>query len=75
MNDNVPYFNAPSRWTQIRRIRQLAGQSDYSFEEFLLEDRRPEYPAETRAEVGDFTRFVPSGTPVVFTGPSGRWSE
>lgn len=75
MNDNVPYFNAPSRWVQIRRIRQLAGQSDYSFEEFLLEDRRPEYPAETRTDVGDFTRFVPSGTPVVFTGPSGRWSE
>lgn len=72
MNDNVAYFNAPSRWTQIRRIRQLAGLPDYSFEAFLLEDRRPVCPVETRAGIGDFTSFVPSGTPVVFTGPSVR---
>lgn len=72
MNDNVAYFNAPSRWAQIRRIRELAGQPNYSFEEFLLEDRRPAYPVQLRTAIGDFTRFVPSGTPVVIEGSSER---
>ena len=66
MNDNVAYFNAPSRWAQIRRIRRLAGEPDYTFDAFLLEDQRPAYP------VGDLSRFVPSGPPVVITEPSDR---
>ena len=58
MNDNVAYFNAPSRWAQIRRIRRLAGEPDYTFG--------------TRSGIGDLSRFVPSGPPVVITEPSDR---
>ena len=54
MNDNVAYFNAPSRWAQIRRIRRLAGEPDYTFDAFLLEDRRPAYPVGTRSGIGGF---------------------
>ena len=72
MNDNVAYFNAPSRWAQIRRIRRLAGEPDYTFDAFLLEDQRPAYPVGTRSGIGDLSRFVPSGPPVVITEPSDR---
>lgn len=72
MNDNVAYFNAPSRWAQIRRIRKLAGEPDYTFGAFLLEDQRPAYPAGARSGIGDLTRFVPSGPPVVITEPSDK---
>ena len=47
MNDNVLYFNAPSRWAQVRRIMRLAGRN-YSFTQFLSDDIIPEYPTETR---------------------------
>ena len=72
MNDNVAYFNAPRRWAQIRRIRRLAGEPDYTFDAFLLEDQRPAYPVGTRSGIGDLSRFVPSGPPVVITEPSDR---
>ena len=47
MNDNVLYFNAPSRWAQIRRVMRLAGRN-YSFSQFLSDDIIPEYPTATR---------------------------
>lgn len=48
MNRNILYFNAPTRWAQVRRIKKLAG-IDYSFSQFLLDDIVPEFPTETRS--------------------------
>jgi len=62
MNDNVPYFNAPSRWAQVRRIKQLAG-INYSFSQFLLDDIVPDYPATTRSYVEK--DFIPLSPPIL----------
>ena len=62
MNDNVAYFNAPSRWAQVRLIKKLAGLS-YTFAQFLQEDVIPEYPAGTHAKSAE--EFVPLAPPVV----------
>ena len=62
MNNNVPYFNAPSRWAQVRRIKRLAGIS-YSFSQFLQDDIVPVYPANTRQY--DAKDFVPLAPPVM----------
>ena len=72
MNDNVAYFNAPSRWAQIRRIRRLAGEPDYTFDAFLLEDQRPAYPVGTRSGIGICPASCRRGLPVVITEPSDR---
>ncbi len=37
MLDNRLYFNAPSRWAQVKRIHELAG-IPYTFEQFVAED-------------------------------------
>lgn len=37
MNNNVPYYNAQSRWLIVKRIMQLAG-IEYSFEDFIRDD-------------------------------------
>ena len=62
MNDNVAYFNAPSRWAQVNRIKKLAGLS-YTFAQFLQEDVIPEYPSGTRVKSAE--EFVPLAPPVV----------
>ena len=62
MNDNTPYFNAPSRWAQVRRIMHLAG-IDYTFSRFLQDDIVPVYPAATRST--GKKAFVPLARPVV----------
>jgi hypothetical protein len=49
MNDNVLYFNAPSRFAQIRRIHKWGGtDTHYTIEEFIADDIRPPYPTTTR---------------------------
>jgi len=63
MNDNVPYYNAPSRWAIVRRIMYLAG-FDYSFEQFLKDDVVPAYPTSTRSSSVD-KPFVPLAPPVL----------
>jgi hypothetical protein len=63
MNNNVLYFNAPSRWAQVKRIKRLAG-FDYSFEEFLRDDIVPEYPSTVRSG-GDDKEFIPLAPPVI----------
>jgi hypothetical protein len=37
MDDNRPYFNAPSRYELVRRMKELAGEP-YSWEEFVAQD-------------------------------------
>ncbi len=63
MNDNVFYFNAPSRWAQVRRIKQLAGIS-YTFVQFLQDDVVPPYPGNMRTASTEKT-FVPFAPPVI----------
>lgn len=38
MNNNVPYFNAISRESIVRRIKKYAGET-FSFEEFVANDK------------------------------------
>lgn len=57
MNNNILYFNAPTRWAQVRRIKKLAG-IDYSITQFLQEDVVPDYPVETR-NMKDFKPLAP----------------
>lgn len=61
MNDNVPYFNAPTRWAQVRRIKKLAG-FNYSLSQFLRDDLIPEYPSDTRSHTKN---LKPLGAPVM----------
>jgi hypothetical protein len=63
MNNNILYFNAPSRWAQVRRIKRLAG-FDYSFEQFLQDDVVPEYPSTIRSGHDD-KEFIPLAPPVI----------
>ncbi|MDR2680608.1 MAG: hypothetical protein LBC47_07355 [Tannerella sp.] len=63
MNDNVLYFNAPSRWAQVRRLKKLAGL-DYSFAQFIEDDVVPEYPAAVRSGRSD-KEFIPLASPVI----------
>jgi hypothetical protein len=59
MNDNVPYYNAPSRWAQVRRIKKLAG-INYTFSQFLQDDAVPAYPTAARRYVErDFIPLAP----------------
>jgi hypothetical protein len=64
MNNNVFYFNAPTRWAQVRRIKRLAG-FDYSFEQFLQDDVVPAYPSMVRSGGRDNKEFVPFAPPVM----------
>jgi hypothetical protein len=63
MNDNVLYFNAPSRHAIVRRIKSLSGfDSDYTVAEFMAEDIVPAYPStRTRSSV---VPFRPLGRPL-----------
>ncbi len=71
MNDNVLYFNAPSRWAQMKRMYELAG-IPYSFDQFLEEDEIPPYPAAAKLAISYAEPFIPTGPPIVFTTPSGN---
>jgi len=64
MNDNVPYFNAPSRWAQVKRIKELAG-FNYTLDQFLRDDIVPEYPEKMQTKSAGH-EFVPFSSPVVF---------
>jgi len=59
MDDDWDYYNAPSRWAQVRRIMSLAG-FDYSFEQFLADD---EVPATTRSTRR--SQLAPLAPPVI----------
>jgi hypothetical protein len=63
MNDNTLYFNAPSRWAQVWRIKKLAGLS-YSFEQFFQDDEIPQYPARISGKEAE-KELPPLAPPVV----------
>ena len=58
MNDNIPYYNAPSRWLIVRRIMELSGVEDYTFEDFVAMDWVVPPPVDTVAT--DISRSLPS---------------
>ena len=61
MNNNAPYFNAPTRWAQVSRINQYAG-INYSFSQFLQDDEIPAYALSTRSQV---ETIIPLAPPVI----------
>ncbi|MBE6287577.1 MAG: hypothetical protein E7099_05250 [Mediterranea massiliensis] len=64
MNNNQPYFNAPSREAIVKRIMKLAGE-EYSFESFAEKDKYNPLP-NTRANVTK--EFEPTPSPVMIKG-------
>ena len=68
MNNNVAYFNAPTRWAQVNRIYQYAG-INYIFPQFLQDDQIPTVPSSTRSQV---ETFIPLAQPVVKIMSGGR---
>lgn len=69
MNNNIDYFNAPSRWEIVRRIMDLSGESskyaseDKVFEWFVANDNPPQ-PTHTRSAASMYD-FVPLGRPIL----------
>ena len=65
MNQNVEYFNAPSRWAIYKRIMELSGETA-SFSKFLEYDavnRGQQHNAPRRAS--NYVEWVPDAMPVV----------
>lgn len=60
MNNNVPYFNGPSRELIVKRIKQTAGQV-YSWNEFVDADKI-EMPTQTSTRA--MKEFIPLAHPV-----------
>ena len=66
MNQNVEYFNAPSRWAIYKRIMELSGETA-SFSKFLEYDainRGQQHNAPRRAR-SNSVEWVPDSAPVV----------
>lgn len=62
MDDNIPYYNAPSRWFIANRIMRLAGEK-YTFEEFVKQDNvRPPVVQGTKSAR---KKVPPLGRPVL----------
>lgn len=62
MNNNVPYFNGPSRELFVKRLKQLSGES-YSWDEFVVKDRYEPMPL-TKA-LSDTYKRPPLAPPVL----------
>lgn len=60
MNNNVPYFNGPSRELIVKRIKQTAGQP-YSWSDFVAADKIEE-PTRTMTRAAQ--DFIPLAQPV-----------
>ena len=65
MEDNRPYFSAPSRFAIVKRILEIAGE-EFSLQQFVSNDHdRFNTPAMlTRATAAD-PSFVPLAAPVI----------
>lgn len=58
MNDNVPYFNAPSRELFVKRLKSLIGEN-YDFSEFLANDKYEPVPVSRSLGRAKFTPLHP----------------
>ncbi len=61
MNNNVLYFNAPSRWAQVSRVMKLAG-INYTLADFIRDEVVPAYPV-TVSRSPEITS-IPLGEPI-----------
>ncbi len=61
MNNNIPYYNAQSRWLIVDRIMKLSG-IEYSIHDFMASDHAEPY-VETKTMFDEY--FVPLGEPVL----------
>jgi len=62
MVDNRDYFNAPSRWAIVKRIKTLSGMP-YTLEQFVAEDRIIP-PTMTRLP-NSVEKFIPLAPPII----------
>lgn len=75
MNNNVPYFNAPSRFAQVRRIMKLSGvDTNYTLAKFMAWDTPPDPDVMVNnAPSAEFHApmlpFVPLGEPIIMPMP------
>lgn len=69
MDINIPYYNAPSRWAIVDRIRRLAGEP-CTFDDFMQSDHVTPWPAtKTKPQKS----YPPLGKPVLIKSKtSGR---
>lgn len=69
MDINIPYYNAPSRWAIVDRIRRLAGEP-YTFEDFMQSDNVAPW---TETKTKSQKSYPPLGKPVlIMSKTSGR---
>lgn len=54
MNNDIPYYSTISRESIVKRIKRYAGE-EYSFEEFVANDKRDVNIMATKSVVGTFT--------------------
>lgn len=73
MNDNVLYYNAPSRWAIVSRISRIAGL-DIDFDKFAVNEVIPPNPYPAPPMISTGAAFVPLGEPI-FVGPDGKQSR
>ena len=66
MDNNVPYFNAPSREAIVKRILETAGE-EYDFEAFIVKDIEKEPPADISDHIlsRGASGFIPLGKPIL----------
>lgn len=63
MNNNIPYFNAPSRWAIVKRISDICGLG-ITFEAYIASEVIPAHPIDMD-HTRDAKAFVPLGRPVL----------
>ncbi len=63
MDRNIAYYNAPSRWSIVKRIMQLAGEP-FTFDDFVRTDH-VQAPPETKS--GLLKPVPPLGRPILLT--------
>lgn len=70
MNDNIPYYNAQSRWLIVRRIMALSGLDEFAFEDFVDLDWVVPPPVDTAktASSRGLSRVLPPLAPPVVVG-------
>ena len=70
MNDNIPYYNAQSRWLIVRRIMALSGLDEFAFEDFVDLDWVVPPPVDTAKTVSSrgLSRVLPPLAPPVVVG-------
>lgn len=64
MNNNIPYYSTISRESIVRRIKSYAGEN-YSFEDFVANDKRTAGPTTRGIDLNNYTRPHNSFGPVI----------